>query len=168
MKQTIDLLTTDKSVNLFNVFNGGMRYDDDHSGFVLSKDSFEFPANNVASGIKAIAVVDMLQRGEFLGSDTLLVLDEPETNLHPTWQVQYARAICELVKTGTKILVTTHSPYMVEAIRTFAPAELGPKFYFSHHTEKGSVEYKDTDGDITEILQALAQPMFDLAGGDVE
>ncbi|WP_453934252.1 AAA family ATPase [Acidovorax temperans] len=168
VKETIDLLTTDKSVNLFNVFNGGMRYDDDHSGFVLSKDSFEFPANNVASGIKAIAVVDMLQRGEFLGSDTLLVLDEPETNLHPTWQVQYARAICELVKTGTKILVTTHSPYMVEAIRTFAPAELGPKFYFSHHTEKGSVEYKDTDGDITEILQALAQPMFDLAGGDVE
>ena len=101
-------------------------------------------------------------------TDTLLVLDEPETNLHPTWQVQYARAICELVKTGTKILVTTHSPYMVEAISTFAPAELGPKFYFSHHTEKGSVEYKDTDGDITEILQALAQPMFDLAGGDVE
>jgi hypothetical protein len=57
---------------------------------------------------------------------------------------------------------------MVEAIKTFAPAGLVPKFYFSHHTAQGSVEYKDTDGDITEILQALAQPMFDLVGGDFE
>ncbi len=44
----------------------------------------------------------------------LLVIDEPEMNLHPEAQVQLAEFLAMLVNAGLNVLVTTHSPYIVD------------------------------------------------------
>ncbi|VVM17606.1 hypothetical protein BSPWISOXPB_2973, partial [uncultured Gammaproteobacteria bacterium] len=48
------------------------------------------------------------------------MLDEPEVHLHPNWQLKYAEIITLLVKNNINILVTTHSPYMIEALERYA------------------------------------------------
>ena len=39
----------------------------------------------------------------------LLILEEPESHLHPAAQLQMARGIARLVNAGVQVLITTHS-----------------------------------------------------------
>jgi len=40
--------------------------------------------------------------------DELLIIDEPEMNLHPAAQVQIIEFLAMLVQAGLKVLITTH------------------------------------------------------------
>ncbi|HVU65825.1 MAG TPA: AAA family ATPase [Ktedonobacteraceae bacterium] len=44
----------------------------------------------------------------------LLVIDEPEMNLHPEAQTQMIEFLCLLVNAGLRVLVTTHSTFVVD------------------------------------------------------
>lgn len=44
----------------------------------------------------------------------LLVIDEPELNLHPDNQRKIARVIARLVNRGVKVLISTHSDYIIK------------------------------------------------------
>ena len=46
----------------------------------------------------------------------LLILEEPESHLHPAAQRQMARGIVRLVNAGVKVLITTHSDLFLAAI----------------------------------------------------
>ncbi|WP_298626655.1 AAA family ATPase [uncultured Zoogloea sp.] len=144
-----------------DVFAGEVVYDDENENFYLKRGSLKIPSVNIASGIKALSIVDMLRKGDYINDDTLLILDEPETNLHPTWQIAYARAICHLVEVGARILVTTHSPYMLEALRGYCSDGIDSKFYFAERDADGVVRYIDTLGDISEIIETLSKPLSD-------
>lgn len=44
----------------------------------------------------------------------LLIIDEPEMNLHPAAQVEIIEFLAMLVNAGLHVLITTHSPYIVD------------------------------------------------------
>jgi AAA ATPase domain len=48
----------------------------------------------------------------------MLILDEPELNLHPANQRRLARFIASLVNHGVKVFLTTHSDYIVRELNT--------------------------------------------------
>lgn len=48
----------------------------------------------------------------------LLMIDEPELNLHPENQRRVARLFACLVNIGIKIFITTHSDYMIKELNT--------------------------------------------------
>ena len=48
----------------------------------------------------------------------LLIIDEPELNLHPENQRRIARLLARLVNIGIRIFVTTHSDYIVKELNT--------------------------------------------------
>ena len=48
----------------------------------------------------------------------LLIIDEPELNLHPENQRRIARLLARLVNIGIKVLITTHSDYIVRELNT--------------------------------------------------
>ena len=48
--------------------------------------------------------------------DDLLILEEPESHLHPGAQRQMARGIARLVNAGLKVIITTHSDMFVAQI----------------------------------------------------
>ena len=48
----------------------------------------------------------------------LLMIDEPELNLHPENQLRIARLFSQLVNIGIKIFVTTHSDYIIKELNT--------------------------------------------------
>ncbi|MBN1236632.1 MAG: AAA family ATPase [Methanotrichaceae archaeon] len=66
----------------------------------------------------------------------LLVIDEPEMNLHPEAQAKIIELLAILVNSGIRIIVTTHSPYIVdhlvnimEGAERERPDEAAEKFY---------------------------------------
>ena len=49
-------------------------------------------------------------------SGDLLILEEPESHLHPAAQRQLARGIVRLVNAGVKVLITTHSDIIISQV----------------------------------------------------
>ena len=88
----------------------------------VSKDSnYTCSMKNTASGIKQIAVIQSLLRNRFLGDNSVLIIDEPEVNLHPKWQITLAKILVLLAKEGDiTIYINSHSPMFIEAMDTFA------------------------------------------------
>jgi predicted ATP-dependent endonuclease of OLD family len=53
----------------------------------------------------------------------LIVIDEPEMNLHPAAQVEIIEFLAMLVNAGLNVLITTHSPYIVDHISNLIEAK---------------------------------------------
>ena len=66
----------------------------------------------------------------------LLILEEPESHLHPAAQRQLARGIVRLVNAGVKVLITTHSDIFVSQINNLLRASYASKRWLR---EKGFV-----------------------------
>ena len=68
------------------------------------------------------AVRSLLDMGFYLRyvahKGDLLMVDEPELNLHPKNQRRIARLFARLVNLGVKVFVTTHSDYIVKELNT--------------------------------------------------
>ena len=66
----------------------------------------------------------------------LLVIDEPEMNLHPEAQVKLTEFLAMLVNAGLNVLITTHSPYIIDHLVNLMkaatredPESIKDKFY---------------------------------------
>jgi hypothetical protein len=46
----------------------------------------------------------------------LLIIEEPESHLHPAMQVEFTRQIAALVHAGVRVMVTTHSEWVLEEL----------------------------------------------------
>lgn len=68
------------------------------------------------------AVRSLLNIGFYLRhcvkSGDLLMVDEPELNLHPENQRLIARLFAKLVNIGIKVFITTHSDYIIKELNT--------------------------------------------------
>ncbi len=52
----------------------------------------------------------------------LLVIDEPEMNLHPEAQAKMIEFLAMLVNAGLHVMITTHSPYIIDHLGTLLAA----------------------------------------------
>lgn len=157
-----DKLNT-KFINDF--FDGSLYYMQKEHGFVFKKkDNKIFDINNISSGVKSLAILDLLLNGDYINNDTLLILDEPETNLHPAWQKKYAEVIAKLCSSGANILINTHSPYMVESLRGYSEKYNSPvNFYLAQRDcNNNEIIFSEKNKDISQIINVLAQPLRDL------
>ena len=87
-------------------------------------DGKTFDLLECATGIKAFSILQLLLKNGSLTNRTLLIIDEPESNLHPQWIIEYARLLVLLQKhIGVKIFLASHNPDMVSAIKYIAEKE---------------------------------------------
>jgi len=150
--------------NLAEFYEGHINFEKNKNNFELIQNDLIFNVNNVSSGMKSIAILDLLCRGRFINKDSILIIDEPETNLHPKWQKMYAKALIKLANLGAHILVNTHSPYMLEALNIYSKSsqkDLGAKYYFSKKIDN-KVIINDTNGNIVPIIETLSEPLYAL------
>ena len=145
-------------------FEGELYYVRQEHGFIFKKKDKVFNINNISSGVKSLAILDLLLKGDYINKDTLLILDEPETNLHPAWQKKYAEVVAKLCDSGANILINTHSPYMVESLRGYSEKYNVPvNFYLAQRdSDSNEINFLEKNGDISQIINVLAQPLRDL------
>ncbi len=132
---------------------------------VFKKQEVEFDLNNVATGIKSFGVLQLLLQKGFLNSNTLLIIDEPEVHLHPTWQVKYAEILVKLSKEfAIPIVLTSHSPYFIEALEAYSKKhqyESSTNFYFAEKNEDGlSSKIIDVTKNISPILSSISEAFY--------
>lgn len=145
------------------IINGDAYLEDD-----LFEDDFKyrrldgktFNLSDVATGIKAFSILQLLLKGGHLTKNTLLIIDEPESNLHPQWVVEYARIIVKLNKNlGVKFFLASHNPDMVSAIRYISEKEGildNVNFYLAEREkETFTYNYKDLGKEIDPIFESF-------------
>lgn len=125
-----------------------------------TKDGHDVRIEDLASGYKPLIYLLRLISNSWLTENTLLEMDEPETNLHPQWVVELAHLLVLIHQClGTKILITTHHPDMVSAIRYIAEKEGildDTHFYLAEPVCGGSMfEYKDLGYDIEPVFESF-------------
>lgn len=141
--------------DITNIINGDISYDEDERDFVYIKNDKKINIKNTATGIKGFGIIQLLLNSGFINRKSLLILDEPEIHLHPKWQLKYAQLISVLVRNNIPIVVTSHSPYMIEALKRYSDCEnLQDKSNF-YLAEEGIIEDKNK---LQEIYEKLSQP----------
>ena len=121
-----------------------------NSKFVYRKNGEDIDLKNLSTGLKTFAIIKMLLQNGTLEENGTIILDEPEIHLHPEWQLLFAELIVLLQKEfGMHILLTTHSPYFLNAIEVFSEKykiNEKCKYYIAENDANGSIinrKYKE-------------------------
>lgn len=137
---------------IYDIVGGEITYDNEKKDFIYKKDNNVISIKNTASGIKSFGIIQLLILSGVINPNSLLILDEPENHLHPKWQLKFAKILAELAKYNIYILVTSHSPYMIEALKRYSENdELKDKTNF-YLAENKVIDNKDRLADIFSIL----------------
>jgi len=114
MEAVVDFLET-------NVLRGNIDIERDgevtypeisYAPFSGQPDAGKFPFHKTSSMVSELAPVILFLKYLVRPGD-LVILEEPESHLHPASQRQMARGIARLVNAGVRVIITTHSDYFV-------------------------------------------------------
>jgi intracellular sulfur oxidation DsrE/DsrF family protein len=131
-----------------------------------NKDTREFRLNEVSTSVRALMPLDYFVKRTYIEPNLLLMIDEPELNLHPERQRALARFLVLLMKKrGVGVAISTHSDIIVREINTLLAFGVDVQAFSNVMTdygydldeflqkdevacgvvEKGTVETKETD-----------------------
>lgn len=145
-----------------------------HGGLVENGDSLQYmdensshiSLKNLASGNKTFAVIKRLLENGQLYKNQTLIIDEPEVNLHPEWQLILAKVLVILYKElGLKVFLNSHSPYFIRAIEACAKRnDMTDHCFFYQTIQGGNGLYlvEDVTNEPEKIYQALYRPLEEL------
>ena len=75
----------------------------------------DLPLMNASSMVSELAPVVLYMRHVVQPGD-LLIIEEPESHLHPAMQVEFTRQLAAAVQSGIRIIITTHSEWVLEEL----------------------------------------------------
>lgn len=143
------------SKEIHDIINGEISYDRGDRDFVFQRKGESVSIKNTASGIKVFGLLDILINNDFVTKNTILIFDEPENHLHPKWQLKLAEILFKLVESGIYVLVSSHSPYLIEALARAAErkeSDIEARFSLA---EKNTISDKNR---LSDIFSTLSEP----------
>ena len=96
----------------------------------------EIPLMQASSMVSELAPVVLYLRHVVQPGD-VLIIEEPESHLHPGMQAAFTRQIAAVVRSGVRVMLTTHSDYVLE--------ELANLVRMSDLTEEQRADLKGAD-----------------------
>ena len=75
----------------------------------------DLPLTQASSMVSELAPIVLYLR-HLVRLGDVLIIEEPEAHLHPAMQVEVTRRLAELVEAGVRIVITTHSEWVLEEL----------------------------------------------------
>lgn len=135
---------TELSNKLENALGGEFSFNGDNLVFKDNKTQREVSKNLVSFGMTNIGMIHALIKNNVISEGSFVFIDEPETNLHPEWQVLLMDVLLNLAKHDVNIVIATHSIDMLQALKVSADDELFNDDFLSVH-------YFDIDGSLLQF-----------------
>ena len=109
---------------------------------------------STAMGVTNLGILAMLIERKLVDKGTFLFIDEPESNLHPAWQVEMVRALFALARGGVNVVLATHSVDIVKYLEVHAKENPEDKnlIALNHFTHDGVT---GGDADFEDQLSAI-------------
>ncbi len=162
------LSSQDKNVLFYDIktiIEGEITYDHSERDFIFQRQGESISIKNTASGIKVFGLLQILIANDFVDKNTVLIFDEPENHLHPNWQLKLAKLLLALVEKGVYVLVSSHSPYLIEALKRGVDHMGMTKQALFTLAQGGSITDEDK---LSEIFEVLAEPFEEFRKMDAE
>ncbi len=86
----------------------------------------DLPLMNASSMVSELAPVVLYLR-YVVRPGNVLIIEEPESHLHPAMQVEFTRQIAALVRARVRVLLTTHSEWVLEELANIVQSSNLPK-----------------------------------------
>ena len=151
------------------LIDGDVRFDKDTLAFFYKrKGGHEVPLAGASSGVsQLVALIFSLPSDmESLQSTPLIIIEEPEINLHANHQLKVAEFLAKLCQ-HTNLLLTTHSEYMLEKLAHLWADGKIPSFnayFLDPETQKAEkIKTKKETGEI-ELIKTINEAVEVLAG----
>ena len=130
--------------------------------FFVRDNGFKSHMKNTSSGVKQVAIIQTLLMNNELEENSFLIMDEPEVNLHPEWQIKFAKILVLLVKElDLSIYIASHSPFFIEAIQLYSQYYdlIDDSFFYLTQMADSGYDIVDVDSNnLEEIYRNLGQP----------
>ena len=120
-----------------------------------------------SSGIKEIGIIQTLLQNNKLKENSFLIIDEPESSLHPEWEIKFAEILILLVKElNVHIYLNSHSAMFVEAISLYSQYYdliKDTNFYLTKKQENNRYHFKKINPkNMGEVYENLTSPYDEL------
>lgn len=169
-KKGYDSIKVSESLaDLFREFEkfGNLDIDFDEGAIRIKSMKEPISVLSLSNGLKTITMLkNLFLNGNIIEKD-VLILDEPEINLHPEWQIVLAHILVLIQKRlSLTILISTHSPYFLTAIDTYAYIEKVQdkcRYYVAEEKkDSGGSVVRNVTEEIDEVYETLSQPYKEL------
>jgi AAA15 family ATPase/GTPase len=101
---------------LEGILGGVVEYDETSGRWLFVKGRHKFPIGVTAEGIKKIAILDRLLGNRYLDTNSVVLIDEPESALHPTAISQLLDIVVMLAERGIQFFMASHSYFVVKKL----------------------------------------------------
>lgn len=120
-----------------------------------------------SSGVKEIGIIQILLQNNKLKENSFLIIDEPESSLHPEWEIKFAEILILLVKElNVHIYLNSHSPMFIEAISLYAQYYdliKDTNFYLTEKQDNGKYNFKKiSPKNMGAVYENLTRPYDEL------
>lgn len=129
------------------------------STYQFSDGDIEIALSSISNGVKTLLILKEIINANLISSGVLLILDEPENELHPEWQVKYAEILCKLQKYfNCKILISTHSNFFLNALDSYSKYYENERALFQTSiNSRGEAKITDNTDNIKGIYEDFAK-----------
>ena len=130
----------------------------------VEKGGRRVPLPATAMGVANLGVLALVIERKLLDPGAFLFIDEPESNLHPEWQVEMTVALWELARGGVNVVIATHGVDILKRLDIYAKEEKEEAekiLAVNHFRRDGTVESGGTEK-IRDVKQDLSAPFFKL------
>ena len=110
----------DSRVQLENMFEGRIEYDDKAENWIYKKGNSKFSIHVTAEGVKKIGILDTLLGNRTLSPQSVVFIDEPESALHPTAISELMDIVRILAENGIQFFIASHSYFVVKKLSLIA------------------------------------------------
>lgn len=101
---------------LEDILGGVIEYDEASGRWLFVKGRHKFPIGVTAEGIKKIAILDTLLGNRYLDTNSVVLIDEPESALHPSAISQLLDIVAMLAERGIQFFMASHSYFVVKKL----------------------------------------------------
>jgi len=101
---------------LERIINGKIEFNIKENKFVYKSENQTYEMPMTAEGVKQIGVIITLLKNRELRENTILFLDEPDTNLNPESIRPFVKILIELAKKDIQIIITSHNYFMLKQL----------------------------------------------------
>lgn len=150
---------------LNSICQGVMYFDKNTQAFRYKVKDKSFNLLNLAAGLKLFVILKTLILNGTFTEESVLILDEPESHMHPTWQIALAKIIVLLQKNfNLQILINSHSVYLIRAIERSAKKYGTDKrnHYYLTESYQENFSIKEVTDNMELIYEKFATSLSDI------
>jgi len=166
IKNRIPLNDLDKKVSeiielIHTTINGQLIHNETEDRYCYKdNNNFTYDLNNVSGGIKIFTFLEEILLKTNIKNKNIIIFDEPETNLHPEWQIFLSEIFVKLYEIGFKIMLITHSPYLIQAMKFYTKNIKSNEIHFYIANKEGNQSVlSDCTKNIDPLFKKLTLPL---------